>query len=292
MKKRICLILTILIVFVFAACGKDESIVTSKETETSETSAVSIEKQDTSISEDVTSVSIEEPVVSVEVEDNKTEEVEDNRTDEEKYLDNHNLEILGYYGQYETPYVVEPIYEKEIPYDYERIFNQQRVTELSTKETLTEDEALEFFYLANFVNIHFKIMHEADTNETISTPEGDAYRWSQFNSIEEFRTYVLSLFTNEYADRKYSFDSYFDGPEGGLYLLEAGRGTNISAGSDFYEIEYVTDEKIVMHVATEIYAFDDENYYPLHLVCDFKLHDFVIEKIDGKWLFSEFHSLR
>lgn len=298
MKKRI-MILALIMLMIFAGCGK--TTVSSSNNSTSTTNATtisssaSISSEDTSSVSTEASVSIENPEVDENpVSSDEPEVIEYPEIVEEPEIPTvlHDQEVVYYDITTKTGYMVEPIYKDRVCFDYDTVFivSKPEFGEYLTKDTLSAEDIMYLYSCAS--NLEVQCRRNScgnDYEDKIILDDNTLIRWTDFDSKAEFLDYLYTLFNKEIIDENFLIDFiFYDGPEGGLYVNEVARGSSIALGGQFYELEYVSDSKIIMHVIVEKYYCDEEYEYYCDLVEDFINYDFILEKIDESWKFTKY----
>ena len=155
-------------------------------------------------------------------------------------------------------------------------------------------DAYKIYNQINFCNFDF------DT-EDIYEKDGFEYTRvadSRFKTYDDFRTYLLQYFTEQFVDNTIlSPDNimFTKGENGGLYCLQAGRGTNIFYAGHTFAMDREGEEEMGFK-ATAYYTVDapyegeifyeapadPENYSTQEYL-------FVLWKEEAGWRFNTFH---
>lgn len=133
--------------------------------------------------------------------------------------------------------------------------------------------------------------------------EKDTYVYSKvveddFTTYEGFKTYLAQYFTLDFIDSEILSDAnikFTQDEKGDLYVLDAGRGTNIFyAGHVFHPVEDREKERKITATAyysNENEAYDGEIFFvaPTN-VDDFTTQEFTLSIMeeDGVWKFDDF----
>ena len=121
---------------------------------------------------------------------------------------------------------------------------------------------------------------------------------SRFKTYDEFRTYLLQYFTEQFVDNSMlSADNimYTKGDNGGLYFLNTARGTNIFYAGHTFAIDKAEGEDMGFK-ATAYYKTDApyEGEYFYEAPADPENYTtqeylFVLWNVDGAWKFNTFY---
>lgn len=135
-----------------------------------------------------------------------------------------------------------------------------------------------------------------DTDGDVRDHEGQQYFrvvHETIKTLADLENYLRSLFSDnivanllfpEEGEKRYrDFDGIF-------YAIPADRGTDINKGEETYEVVQDSgNNRITFRVTVELLGDWDGNKQP---VTGYETHDFICEKIDGRWIFSSFGLVR
>lgn len=141
---------------------------------------------------------------------------------------------------------------------------------------------------------------QCDTNQALENYGFVFYKVDEdnFDLYDSFKTYLSNYFSQDFISGKILApgDSRFmEGEDGALYMLDAGRGSNISyAGRVFHSVERSENE--ITFTATAYYANSEEGYEDEIFftepenISDFSTEDFffTMVKEGGSWKFDQF----
>lgn len=156
-------------------------------------------------------------------------------------------------------------------------------------------DAYKIYTQISFANFDFAAedIYEKDGFEYVRIAD------SRFKTYDDFRAYLLQYFTEQFVDNNIlSPDNimFTKGDNGGLYCLQAGRGTNIFyAGHTFAMDKEGEDEmgfKATAYYTNSGAPYEGEYFYeapadPENYTTQEYL--FVLWKEDGAWKFNTFH---
>lgn len=120
------------------------------------------------------------------------------------------------------------------------------------------------------------------------TVDGYAYQrvtYDGISSMEELRTYLLGLFSEEIVEKLLPEDqqpAHYRDIDGVLYALPADRGTDIHKGAATASVVQNGDDAYSVNVTVETLGDD------LTTVTGIELCSFPYEKVDGRWVFTDF----
>ncbi len=141
---------------------------------------------------------------------------------------------------------------------------------------------------------------QCDTNQALEKYGYVFYKVDEdnFDSYDSFKAYLSNYFTKDFISRMILApeDSRFtEGEDGGLYMLDAGRGSNISyAGRMFHFV--ARSENQITFTATAYYSNSEEGYEGEEFftapenISDFSTEDFTftLVKEGDTWKFDQF----
>ena len=157
------------------------------------------------------------------------------------------------------------------------------------------DEAYKIYYQANMAKFDYdeEKIYEKDGFEYYRITD------SRFKTYDDFRTFLLQYFTEQFVDNNIlSPDNimFAKGEDGGLYYLGGGRGTNIFYAGHTFAMDREGEEEMGFK-ATAYYtnsgtAYEGEPFYEApadpenYTTQDFL---FVLWKEEAGWRFNTFH---
>ena len=102
-----------------------------------------------------------------------------------------------------------------------------------------------------------------------------------FSNYEEFKSYLENFFSGEIVQKYLEEYQICKDIDGKLWMVPAGRGANIMITDVAFETVEVTEDKA--HLTATVYYDEDAQESNNPKVCDF-----ILEKIDGRWIFTQF----
>ncbi len=164
------------------------------------------------------------------------------------------------------------------------------------KAEIELDDVLEVYHKATKVAAWFRQgslleveaqMGLVDMSDRITKNNMTYFRVQSFASYSAFCEYLGTFFGDELTE----FFLGYNGPRyvehnGYLYGAFGIRGTNVFMGDETYDIEFVNSEKVNLLVKVEVLAKD------MVTVEEYRTFVFPYELIDGKWVFTDFPTIR
>lgn len=172
---------------------------------------------------------------------------------------------------------------------YNRLVEMKKPSPISSKN-VSKDDVIKAYKEAQHINTWITVGN-MDVNYDDMKEDG-TYRYCKslsFVTMDEFKNYMRNFFSEEmvdyyigYGDEAKVLKEY----DGKLYVLDGSRGTDLTMGEESYEINKVNSEKIELIVTVDV--LDDT----LKNVIDHKNFIYNFEYIDGKWVFTNFPTIR
>ena len=157
------------------------------------------------------------------------------------------------------------------------------------------DEAYKIYYQANMGKFDYdeEKIYEKDGFEYYRITD------SRFKTYDDFRTYLLQYFTESFVDGNILSPEnvmYTKGEDGGLYFLNAPRGTNPFYAGHTFEIDRAEEEEMGFK-ATAYYTTDGNPYEGDHFYeapadpenYSTQEYLFVLWNNEDGWRFNTFH---
>jgi len=110
----------------------------------------------------------------------------------------------------------------------------------------------------------------------------------RFETRDDLTSYLQTLFSEELINSFFEDSSYID-IDGKLYCMDANRGSDITKGEETYSVSKESDTIILLKVTVELLDFDEDFN---EAVVGSEVHSFQYELLDGKWVFTDFPSIR
>lgn len=113
----------------------------------------------------------------------------------------------------------------------------------------------------------------------------------RFPNMDSFRSYLKTLFSDEVVDNLLPIggQQYVE-IDGGLYVSEGGRGTDITKGTVTLSVIWPQEgEGMSCTVRAEVEQLDEET---LSTVVGSEVYDFPYQKVGEKWVFTQFESIK
>lgn len=166
-------------------------------------------------------------------------------------------------------------------------------------EPLTEEELLEMYTDAADIYSDIKMLtFDTDTDRTIVKNDNTYYRIhdERFESMDDFQHYLHYFFTEDFIQKELIDENLFiEGKDGYLYILDAGRGTDIFYAGYSMGEPAVTEESIKFDVTayyTSEEPYDGEIFTeaPAEPI-DFETETYTFKLVpeEGTWKFDDFH---
>ncbi|MCQ2979357.1 MAG: IseA DL-endopeptidase inhibitor family protein [Clostridia bacterium] len=179
-------------------------------------------------------------------------------------------------------------------------FGINELTADLSKDELSNEDILNAYLYADSISMFMNVctlenVNYEDRIEITNPANGfvmDYYKSNDFNTYDDFKNYISKVFSKEMTEKLLTNESY-QSYDDMLYILPAGRGTDIFALDDTYKIVKESDNKISFKVATgyideksgkEPNEFADPDYY--------EYNNFDLEKLDEGWRFTSFPVIR
>ncbi len=130
-----------------------------------------------------------------------------------------------------------------------------------------------------------------DPGDTISLDGRPAYRVNdpRFPDYDSLHRYLSEIFSPEMVDNTLLSGGNYVNVDGALYSYDGARGTDVFVGGATYAMGEETDTRREIIASVE-YLVDPAAETPE--VERVETYTFVQEKIDGKWLFTQFPYFR
>lgn len=173
--------------------------------------------------------------------------------------------------------------------------------EAEALEPMAEDELLQFYSDAAAIYTEISTASFDVDTETSIIKEDSKYYYKiedeRFESYDDFYRYLNQYFTKDLIQNDNLIDEFLfqEGKDGYLYLLAAGRGTNIFyAGHEVGELNIseneITFDVTAYYTVDEPYEGDpfDATFLPSD---EFETEVFTFKMVpeDGTWKFDNFH---
>lgn len=138
-----------------------------------------------------------------------------------------------------------------------------------------------------------------DREDILTRPLGEEeialYRVTRLGlgSLDELRGYLKDRFSDEIVDVLMNPDTipFAEGPEGGLYALPAGRGSDITKGGVTLEVQWPMEGEPVRCTVLARVELLSANEEGVLVSAGEESHQFPYEKVGEKWVFTQFESL-
>lgn len=163
-----------------------------------------------------------------------------------------------------------------------------QVTQEATNDQSVEDVIKEarnvasYFYFDN----HDANYYDESVSETVDGRQWCKVTDTRFNTKEAAKEFLQTEFSSELADKMLNYaleQEFFKEIDGNLYALVGDGGRLVNSSE--YSVAEKTDDKITYNVVIEYLGDEDANGNPVN---EKKEYTFVREKINGKWVFTQF----
>ncbi|MBR5268902.1 MAG: hypothetical protein IKU21_00160, partial [Anaerotignum sp.] len=169
----------------------------------------------------------------------------------------------------------------------------------ATMEPLTEEELLEMYTDAADIYSDIKMLtFDTDTDRTIVKNDNTYYRIhdERFESMDDFQHYLHYFFTEDFIQKELIDENLFiEGKDGYLYVLDAGRGTDIfyaghEVGEPVISENEITFDVTAYYTVDEPYERDpfDATFLP-DGEFETEVYSFRLVPEEGLWKFDDFY---
>lgn len=166
--------------------------------------------------------------------------------------------------------------ESELKNDEETVKEETITTDIS------DDDVIRIFKKAQEASYWFRV---CSLEEGGYEPETGLSIVGRFKTLQEMKDYLKVLFSEELIDEFIS-ESRYEDVDGVLKVMAGARGTNIFMGESTYEVVRLSDKKIKLIETVDVLDETLENHD------HYESFDFLLEKINGAWVFTVFPTVR
>lgn len=174
------------------------------------------------------------------------------------------------------------LYFNDIANEESKIQEEETVKENQIVTDISDDDVIKLFKKAEEASYWFRV---CSLEEGGYDPESGLSIVGRFKTLEEMKDYLKVLFSEELIDEFISNSRYED-VDGVLMVMAGARGTNIFMRDSIYEVVRLSDKKIKLIETVDVLDETLENHD------HYESFDFLLEKINGSWVFTVFPTVR
>ncbi|MCQ2749862.1 MAG: hypothetical protein MJ246_08000 [Clostridia bacterium] len=174
------------------------------------------------------------------------------------------------------------LYFNDIANEESKIQEEETVKENQIVTDISDDDVIKLFKKAEEASYWFRV---CSLEEGGYDPESGLSIVGRFKTLEEMKDYLKVLFSEELIDEFISNSRYED-VDGVLMVMAGARGTNIFMRDSTYEVVRLSDKKIKLIETVDVLDETLENHD------HYESFDFLLEKINGSWVFTVFPTVR
>ena len=171
------------------------------------------------------------------------------------------------------------------------------ITETEPIDPLTEDEILSMYTDASDIYADISMVNFAvDGEKTILKNDNTYYKITdeRFESYDDFQKYLMQYFTEDLTNELLDDTLFTEGKDGHLYVVGAGRGTNIFYAGYALGEPVISEDAITFDV-TAYYTMDEpyegdlfDNKFIDSDEFETEVYTFRMVPEDGAWKFDTF----
>ncbi len=160
-----------------------------------------------------------------------------------------------------------------------------------------DESVIEAYHRASEAYSWFDVLTlPCDYSDTVEVDGMPYARVNRFPLMVDFRNHLEDLFAIPIVDRLLAGDAAYPQyieRDGKLYALDAARGTDIGKGAETYSVRQTSKTSLILTVTVEILDYSIPNTLDAEgKVIGSETYEFPFEYVNGKWVFTDFRSVR